>query len=76
MEINGRMAFEGARLQQLGDMLAFYKGLRLLFYGTASLSHSHWPCSTCGVASRKPEVEISRGWWRLTVLGWNNVGAC
>jgi len=35
-----------------------------------------WPCSTCGVASRKPEVEISRGWWRLRVLGRSNVGTC
>jgi len=31
------------------------------------------PTATYGVASRKPEVEISRGWWRLRVLGWSNV---
>ena len=67
------VAFESARLEQLEDMLTFCKGLRLLFYSTASLSHWHWPYSTCGVASRKPEVEISRGWWRFRVLGWSNV---
>ena len=33
------VAFKSARLEQLGDMLTFSKGLRLLFYGTASLSH-------------------------------------
>ena len=33
------VAFKSARLEQLGDMLTFCKGLRFLFYGTASLSH-------------------------------------
>jgi len=35
------VAFKSARLrlEQLGDMLTFCRGLRLLFYGTASLSH-------------------------------------
>jgi len=36
----------------------------------------YWPCWTCRVASQKPEVETSRSWWRVSVLGWNNVGAC
>jgi len=70
------LAFTCARLEQIGDMLTFPKGLRLLFYGTASLSHWHWPCSTCGVASRKPEVEINGRWWRLRVLFWNNLQTC
>ena len=39
-------------------------------------SHWHWPCSTCGIASEKPEAEISHCWWRLRVLGWNNVAVC
>ena len=30
-------------------------------------------CSTFGVASRKPEVEINGGWWHLRVLGWNKL---
>ena len=47
------VVFKSARLEQLGDMLTFYKGLIFVFYGTASLSHCHWPCSTCGVPSRK-----------------------
>jgi len=33
------VAFESARLEQLGDMMAFCQRLRLLFYGTASFSH-------------------------------------
>jgi len=33
------VALKSASLEQLGDMLTFSKGLRLLFYGTASLSH-------------------------------------
>jgi len=67
------LTFKSARLEQHGHMLTFFKGLRFLFYGTASLSHWQWPCSTCGVASRKPEVDINGGWWRLTVLGWNKL---
>ena len=33
------VAFRSARLDQLGDLLTFCKGLRFLFYGTAYLSH-------------------------------------
>ena len=33
------VAFKSARLEQLGGMLTFCKGLIFLFYGTASLSH-------------------------------------
>ena len=33
------LAFKSARLEQLGDMLTFCKGLRFLFYGTPSLSY-------------------------------------
>ena len=33
------VSFKSARLEQLGDMLTFCKGLIVLFYGTSSLSH-------------------------------------
>ena len=66
--------FESTPLEQLGDMLIFCKGLRLLFNGTAFFPLTLAVFDVCGrLASQKPEMGISRRWWRLRALRWNNL---
>jgi len=67
------VVFESAELEQRGGRLTFCKIFKFVVYYTATFARWHWPCSTCGVASQKPEVKISRSWWRLTVLGWSSL---
>jgi len=65
------VAFESARLEQLGDVLKYCQGLSLSFYGAASFPIDIGNVGRVGsprgnrtrkyvVASQKPEVEISR----------------
>jgi len=47
------VAFESARPEQRGGMLTWFgKFMKFVVYYTANFPHWHWPCSTCGVASR------------------------
>ena len=70
------VVFESVRQEQRGGMLTFGKIMKFVVYYAANFPTDIGRVRREGVAPRKPEVEISRRWWRLTVLRWNNLETC
>ena len=74
-ENNSRLvAFESTRLEQRRGMLTFDKIMKFVVYYTANFPRLI--LAVFDVWGRKPDVEINGRWWRLRVLGWNNLETC